>query len=134
MKKILGLLLAAMLLFAAVPAAVADVAEIGDAEVRGVGQTGTIVNCNTRVNVREKASSKSKLLGKADKGETYDVLGLFGNWVKIDFDGQDGYVFHTYIRVNGTPEDIANAVAFLASDKASFITGQILGVNGGMVI
>ena len=106
MKKILGLVLAAMLLFAAVPAAVADVAEIGDAEVRGVGQTGTIVNCNTRVNVREKASSKSKLLGKADKGETYDVLGLFGNWVKIDFDGQDGYVFHTYIRVNGTPEDI----------------------------
>ena len=35
---------------------------------------------------------------------------------------------------NGTPEDIANAVAFLASDKASFITGQILGVNGGLVI
>ena len=35
---------------------------------------------------------------------------------------------------NGTPEDIANAVAFLASDKASFITGQVLGVNGGMVI
>ncbi len=35
---------------------------------------------------------------------------------------------------NGTPQDIANAVAFLASEKASFITGQILGVNGGMVI
>ncbi|MBQ9826696.1 MAG: 3-oxoacyl-ACP reductase FabG [Firmicutes bacterium] len=35
---------------------------------------------------------------------------------------------------NGTPQDIANAVVFLASDKASFITGQILGVNGGMVI
>lgn len=35
---------------------------------------------------------------------------------------------------NGTPEDIANAVAFLASEKASFITGQVLGVNGGMVI
>jgi len=36
--------------------------------------------------------------------------------------------------VFGTPEDIANAVMFLASDKASFITGQVLGVNGGMVI
>ena len=35
---------------------------------------------------------------------------------------------------NGTPEDIANAVAFLASEKAAFITGQVLGVNGGMVI
>lgn len=34
----------------------------------------------------------------------------------------------------GTPQDIAHAAYFLASDQASFITGQILGVNGGFVI
>lgn len=34
----------------------------------------------------------------------------------------------------GMPEDIAQAVLFLASDKARFITGQVLSVNGGMVI
>lgn len=34
----------------------------------------------------------------------------------------------------GTPEDIAEAVKFLCSDKADFITGQVLGVNGGFVI
>lgn len=34
----------------------------------------------------------------------------------------------------GTPEDIAEAVLFLASEKARFITGQVLSVNGGMVI
>jgi len=32
----------------------------------------------------------------------------------------------------GTPADIAAAVAFLASDEASYITGQVLAVNGGM--
>ena len=32
----------------------------------------------------------------------------------------------------GTPEDVADAVFFLASEKASYITGQILGVNGGI--
>lgn len=32
----------------------------------------------------------------------------------------------------GTAQDVADAVAFLASDKAAYITGQVLAVNGGM--
>lgn len=34
----------------------------------------------------------------------------------------------------GTPEDIAKAALFLSGNDASFITGQVLGVNGGFVI
>ena len=34
----------------------------------------------------------------------------------------------------GTPEDVANAVAFLVSDQAAYITGQVLSVDGGMVM
>ena len=33
----------------------------------------------------------------------------------------------------GTPEDIAHAVAFFASDKASFLTGQVLTADGGFI-
>jgi len=34
----------------------------------------------------------------------------------------------------GTPEEVASAVAFLASDEASYITGHVLSVNGGMLM
>jgi len=34
----------------------------------------------------------------------------------------------------GLPEEIAYAAAFLASDQAGFITGQVLGVDGGMAM
>ena len=34
----------------------------------------------------------------------------------------------------GSPEDVASAVAFLASDEASYITGHVLNVNGGMLM
>jgi len=35
------------------------------------------------------------------------------------------------VRRPGTPEDVAAVVTFLASDDASFITGQIINVDGG---
>jgi 3-oxoacyl-[acyl-carrier protein] reductase len=34
----------------------------------------------------------------------------------------------------GKPEDIANMAAYLASEKASYITGQVISVDGGMAI
>jgi len=34
----------------------------------------------------------------------------------------------------GTPEDVADTAVFLAGDGARFITGQVIGVNGGFVV
>ncbi|MBQ4051593.1 MAG: 3-oxoacyl-ACP reductase FabG [Oscillospiraceae bacterium] len=40
----------------------------------------------------------------------------------------------TPLGIIGTPEDVAESIVFLASDKAAFITGQVLAPNGGMVV
>ena len=46
----------------------------------------------------------------------------------------DGMVSHTPIGRMGHPDDIANAYAWLASDQASFVTGTVLSVDGGLVV
>ena len=37
-------------------------------------------------------------------------------------------------RAIGTPEDVAEAIWYLSSDAARFVTGQVLAPNGGLVI
>lgn len=45
-----------------------------------------------------------------------------------------GLIERTPVRRLGTPDDIANAYLFLASDEASFVNGVVLSVDGGLVI
>ena len=45
--------------------------------------------------------------------------------------GVDHNAALTPVRRVGRPEDIAAACAFLVSDEASYVTGQVIGVNGG---
>ena len=46
----------------------------------------------------------------------------------------DAVAARTPVRRAGTPEDIAAACAFLCSDDAGYITGQLIGVNGGWYV
>jgi 3-oxoacyl-[acyl-carrier protein] reductase len=52
-------------------------------------------------------------------------------WESYSPERQAAIVAALPLRRLGTPQDIANAVMFLASDLASYVTGQILPVNGG---
>jgi 2-hydroxycyclohexanecarboxyl-CoA dehydrogenase len=46
-------------------------------------------------------------------------------------EGVEHHAAHTPVRRAGRPEDIAATCAFLVSEEASYITGQVIGVNGG---
>ncbi|MDR3043038.1 MAG: 3-oxoacyl-[acyl-carrier-protein] reductase [Desulfovibrio sp.] len=51
---------------------------------------------------------------------------------KLTDEVRAAYIEAIPLRRLGHPQDIADAVAFLASDKAGYITGQVIAVNGGM--
>ena len=57
-----------------------------------------------------------------------DMVKVLGEETLKDLAGQ------TPLGRLGKPEDIAAAVAYLASDKASFVTGQVLAVDGAFVL
>jgi uncharacterized protein YgiM (DUF1202 family) len=69
--------------------------------------TGTIVNCETDVNVRAKASAGAKKIGVAQKGATYTVSQAYcaGAWHEIEFDGQTGYVSADYMELMASVGD-----------------------------
>ena len=48
--------------------------------------------------------------------------------------GPQRVVFDLLLKRLGQPEDIAGAVAYLASDEAGWVTGATLHVNGGMAM
>jgi 3-oxoacyl-[acyl-carrier protein] reductase len=102
-----------------------------------VGQSGNAGQANY-------AASKAGLIGfskavaleVASRGITVNVVapGLIETDMTraITDSAREDWASKIPLRRLGTPDDIAAAVCFLASDEASYITGQVLAVNGGM--
>jgi 3-oxoacyl-[acyl-carrier protein] reductase len=102
-----------------------------------VGQAGNPGQANY-------AASKAGLIGfaksvaqeVASRGVTVNVVAP--GMIETDMTraiterAQDDWMSRIPLRRLGTPADVASAVCFLASDEASYITGQVLAVNGGM--
>jgi 3-oxoacyl-[acyl-carrier protein] reductase len=102
-----------------------------------VGQSGNAGQANY-------AASKAGLIGftksvaleVASRGITANVVapGLIETDMTraLTEQSRDEWASKIPLRRLGTPADIASAVCFLASDEASYITGHVLAVNGGM--
>ena len=53
---------------------------------------------------------------------------------KLDAAAREAYIAGIPLKRAGTPEDVANACLFLASELASYVTGQVLRVDGGLLM
>ena len=61
-------------------------------------------------------------------------VSILGDWSGLSDKVKEGAVAQIPLGKFGETEDIANAVVFLASEGARYITGQVLNVDGGMAM
>jgi len=66
----------------------------------------------------------------SDEEETLRGKEAIKDWIVKTI---DKYETHIPTKRMGTPEEIANAIVFIGSDKASYIIGASLAVDGGMI-
>ena len=113
-------------------------------------RSGRIVNMASINGIRAQAgqanyaASKAGIIGLtktnamefAARGITVNAVapGFIGTdmTAKIAPEALEKYKNAIPVQRIGEPKDVANAVAFLVSDEASYITGQVLGVDGGL--
>ncbi|GHV69418.1 3-oxoacyl-ACP reductase [Spirochaetia bacterium] len=115
-------------------------------------RTGSIINMSSVVGIHGNggqanyAASKAGLIGLSKSlAQEYSGRGVRVNAVAPGFISSDmtnampeaakeKMLEHIPLKRAGMPEDVAEAVLFLASGSSSYITGQVLAVDGGMFI
>lgn len=99
-----------------------------------MGNAGQINYCASKAGMIGLTKSAARELAK--RGIT--VNAITPGFIETDMTDalsekvREGLLQQIPLEKFGTPEDVANAVYFLASDMGSYITGHVLSVNGGM--
>ena len=114
-------------------------------------RSGSIINISSVVGIMGNAGQSNYVASKAgiigltkSLAKEFGARGVRVNAVAPGFietkmtevltpEVRESYLAQIPLKAFGSPTDIANACLFLSSSKASYITGQVISVNGGMI-
>lgn len=107
------------------------------ASIMGIqGNVGQVVYSGTKASIIGITKASAKELAPYQIRVNCVAPGMIQTDLlnSISEEMKNATIANTSLRRIGQPEEVAQAILFLASDNASYITGQVLGVDGGMII
>jgi 2-hydroxycyclohexanecarboxyl-CoA dehydrogenase len=106
-----------------------------------IGNPGEVLYCGTKAAIMASSKALAKELARYNirvnavspgpvQTELWDKLHVGEKGQKVT----EGVIKAIPLRRLGTPEDVADAVAFFVSDESRYVTGQILSIDGGLTM
>ena len=66
-------------------------------QFESMNEDGHVVNVTTGLNLREKASTDSNIIGNLDNNTNLKIVGKQGDWYKVSINGKEGFVYSSFI-------------------------------------
>jgi uncharacterized protein YraI len=83
---------------------------------------GQVVTSNVRVNVRSGPGTEFDRIGRLNPGDAFTFLEQTGGWVKIDYNGQQGYVSAAFVTISGGQPSGGGSPVVVSGDALDFTT------------
>ena len=82
-------------------------------------KSGHMITCTSPVNVRDAASSQSRVIGELAKGDQVEKLGEDGGWVKIRYQGQEAWVYEDSMSEKNSRKEETNTEKSKQTDHSA---------------
>ena len=82
-------------------------------------KSGHMITCTSPVNVRDAASSQSRVIGELAKGDQVEKLGEDGGWVKIRYQGQEAWVYEEYMSEKNSRKEVTKTEKSKQTDRSA---------------
>ena len=105
-----------------------------------IAKSGKVVNVQSALNVRNGASTSSRIIGSLSNGSNVTILGESGNWYKIKYGTSTGYVSKEYIKASGESSNSntenntnnSNSESNSSEETSSNKSGKVVNVHTGL--
>ena len=82
-------------------------------------ESGHMITCTSPVNVRDAASSQSRVIGELAKGDQVEKIGEDGGWIKIRYQGQEAWVYEDYMSEKNSRKEETKTETSKQTDRSA---------------